>query len=67
MNATSQHEQNRQIVARYWQEFWTNGNTSVVDELCAEDVTVFYPLHGQFVGKPAVKKMLEDFKKVCMS
>ncbi|VUC35034.1 unnamed protein product [Clonostachys rosea] len=60
-NAT-QRERNRQIVTRYWEEFWTKGNTDILDELCADNYVVFYPLHGRMVGKEAVKHMLISFK-----
>uniref|UniRef100_A0A8H7K339 SnoaL-like domain-containing protein n=1 Tax=Bionectria ochroleuca TaxID=29856 RepID=A0A8H7K339_BIOOC len=60
--SATQRERNRQIVTRYWEEFWTKGNTDIVDELCADDYVVFYPLHGRMVGKEAVKQMLISFK-----
>lgn len=66
MSEPSTNELNRRVVARYWEEFWTKGNVNVVDEVCADDYTVFYPLHGQVTGKIAAKRMLIDFKKVCL-
>ncbi|KAF5720741.1 NTF2 [Fusarium mundagurra] len=50
------------IVARYWQEFWTNANPDIVDELCSEDVVNCYPMHGRLKGKAAIKDMLASFK-----
>ncbi|TVY84204.1 hypothetical protein LSUE1_G001531 [Lachnellula suecica] len=55
-------EQNKQVVARYFEEFWARGNLSIVDELCADDVLSNYPRHGPRRGKVAVKRMLEEFK-----
>jgi hypothetical protein len=67
MSDLSIRELNRRVVARYWEEFWTKGNVDIVDELCWEDYTLFYPLHGQIIGRGAVKNMLQDFKKVFLS
>jgi hypothetical protein len=63
-NSSSQRDQNRKIVARYFEEFWTNGNPDVVDEVCSEGFVLSYPLHGRHVGRMAVKKMLTDCKLV---
>ncbi|KAL1869028.1 hypothetical protein Plec18167_008031, partial [Paecilomyces lecythidis] len=51
-------ERNRQVVARYWNEFWTNQNPDIVDEVCSDEFTAFYPMHGRSVGKTAVKQVL---------
>lgn len=64
MNNTSVYEQNRQIVADYCHEFWTNGYSDVVDELCSDDVVIQYPMHGRHVGKEALKRLSADFKSV---
>ncbi|KAJ5605321.1 hypothetical protein N7510_010475 [Penicillium lagena] len=50
MDVHTQNEHNRRVVARYWEEVWTKGNLSVIDELCSDNYTVFYPLHGQVTG-----------------
>lgn len=63
MEPTTQ-EKNKQIVARYSEEFWGKGNLCVVDELCADDVLSNYPMHGPRRGKEAVKQMLAEFKEV---
>ncbi|KAI5463911.1 hypothetical protein BGZ63DRAFT_382539 [Mariannaea sp. PMI_226] len=63
MSAPTLQEKNRRIVARYWEEFWTKGNTEVVDELCSDEFTVFYPMHGRSEGKEAAKQSLINFKK----
>ncbi|KAE9370973.1 SnoaL-domain-containing protein [Stipitochalara longipes BDJ] len=62
-NALSLRERNRQVVARYFEEFWTKGNSDVVDEVCTEDYVLYYPLHGRHVGREAIKKMFADFKE----
>ena len=54
----SLQERNKQVVARYFEEFWTKGNVDIVDELCVEDVLCDYPMHGSRRGKAAVKTML---------
>ena len=64
MDSLSTAEQNRRVVAHYFEEFWTKGNPNVVDEVCADDFVIYYPLHGRHVGREAVKKMFADFKKV---
>jgi ketosteroid isomerase-like protein len=63
----TEQEKNKQIVARYSEEFWGKGNLDVVDELCADDVFSNYPMHGPRRGKEAVKQMLAEFKEVCYS
>ncbi|KAM0262788.1 hypothetical protein ACHAQJ_001582 [Trichoderma viride] len=63
MEGLSVPELNRQVVTRYFQEFWTNGNIDVVDELCDDNVTIFYPLHGRMVGKAAAKDVIARFKQ----
>lgn len=59
-------ELNRQVVTRYFQEFWTNGNANIVDELCDDTVTIFYPMHGRMVGKTAAKEVIARFKQVSL-
>lgn len=64
MAGLSQQQRNRLIVARYWEQFLTNPNLSVVDKFCADDSVQFYPMHGRLVGKNAVKDMMIGFKDV---
>ncbi|KAF7555350.1 hypothetical protein G7Z17_g2205 [Cylindrodendrum hubeiense] len=64
MSELSQQERNRLIVAHFWEEFWTKGNPDVVDEVCSDSFTTFYPMHGQLIGKAAAKLMLAKFKLV---
>jgi hypothetical protein len=67
MEALSVPELNRQVVTRYFQEFWTNGNADIVDELCDDNVNIFYPMHGRMVGKNAAKEVMARFKQVSFS
>jgi len=60
----TEQEKNKQIVARYSEEFWGKGNLEIVDELCADDILSNYPMHGPRRGKQAVKQMLAEFKAV---
>lgn len=64
MENLSQQQRNRLIVARYWDQFWTNGNIDAVDELCSDDFVQFYPMHGRLEGKAAVKDMMTRFRAV---
>ena len=63
----SKEEKNKEIVSRYFDEYWVKRNTSIVDELCSEDFLISYPNHGAHRGKTAAKKMLDDFVKVSES
>ncbi|KAL7893068.1 SnoaL domain-containing protein [Trichoderma sp. SZMC 28014] len=56
-------ERNKQIAARYSEEFWGKGNENIVDELCSDDFVSNYPMHGRREGKIEVKKMLLEFRK----
>ncbi|KAL6803122.1 hypothetical protein GGI42DRAFT_20560 [Trichoderma sp. SZMC 28013] len=55
-------ERNKQIVARYSEEFWGKCNPDIVDELCSDDFVSNYPMHGRREGKTEAKKMLLEFK-----
>jgi hypothetical protein len=63
----SLQEKNKQIVARYSEEFWGKGNADIVDELCSDDFLSNYPMHGPRRGKEAAKQMLIEFKEVSVS
>ncbi|KIM99093.1 hypothetical protein OIDMADRAFT_127002 [Oidiodendron maius Zn] len=56
-------ERNKQIVARYSEEFWGKCNPDIVDELCSDDFVSNYPMHGRREGKEEAKKMLPEFKE----
>lgn len=60
-------ERNKQVVARYSEEFWGKCNPDIVDELCSDDFVSNYPMHGRRQGKTEAKKMLLEFKEVSNS
>lgn len=37
---------NLQLVAKYFTEYWGKANPDVVDEVCHDDWTMSYPMHG---------------------
>ena len=57
-------EMNKQIVARFSEEFWGKRKADIVDELCSDDFVSHYPMHGRRVGKNEAKKMLREFEEV---
>lgn len=60
----SKEEQNKAIVAEWFKRFWGNPyDETVVDELGADDLTVFYPMHGPRTGKVEVKKFMAEFRE----
>jgi steroid delta-isomerase-like uncharacterized protein len=48
-------EDNKQVVTKWFNEYWTKGNPAVVDELGADDLVFYYPLTGELKGREAVK------------
>lgn len=61
---TEEESKNLQLVAKYFTEYWSNANPNIVDELCHDDFTMSYPMHGVRRGKTDAKKMLMDLKEV---
>ena len=58
----SKEDQNKAIVAEWFKRFWGNPyDETVIDELGADDLTVFYPMHGPRKGKAEVKKFMAEF------
>jgi predicted ester cyclase len=56
-------ELNKQVVSRWFKEFWGNPwNPSVVDDLAAEDMLFNYPMHGPREGRDVIKKMMTEFR-----
>ena len=55
-------EQNKDLVSRWFSEFWGALNPAVVDELAAEDVRLYYPLGGESRGREAVKNRILGFE-----
>lgn len=54
-------QDNKNVAARWFTEYWANGNPAIVDELATDDILFRYPMHGEQHGKEAVKKILVDF------
>lgn len=53
-------ERNKEIVARWFDEYWGKGNPAIVDELGADDLVFSYPLTGELSGREAVKTCNEE-------
>lgn len=51
-------EQNKAIVARWFEEYWNKGNVEIVDELGAPDLFFYYPLTGTLKGREPVKQSI---------
>ena len=60
----SAQEKNKEVIAKYFTEYWGKLNPGIVDELCSDDFMISYPMHGPKYGKEAAKQMLVDFKAV---
>ncbi|UKZ79013.1 hypothetical protein TrVFT333_006764 [Trichoderma virens FT-333] len=60
---TEEESKNLQIVAQYFTEYWGKANSNIVDDLCADDFTMNYPMHGIRHGKSSTKNMLTDLKR----
>ena len=54
---------NKEIVGRWFTEYWQKGNVSIVDELGAKDLVWYYPMHGELHDREPVKKMLVEFRE----
>ena len=52
-------EENKAVVSRFVEEFWSQGNTAAADELMTADATIFLP------GREQVSK--ESFKEFAMT
>lgn len=57
-------EKNKAVVQKYFEEYWGKGNVDIVDEVCADNFVIDYPMHGPRRGKEAAKKMLLEFREV---
>ena len=52
-------QRNKEIAARWFEEYWNNASTDVVDELCADDVHMYFPLARRaYDGKDEVKSIM---------
>ncbi|KIW52923.1 hypothetical protein PV05_08531 [Exophiala xenobiotica] len=56
-------ERNKEVIAKYFTEYWGKLNPDIVDEVCADEVFQSYPMHANpKKGKAAVKQAMVDFK-----
>ncbi len=55
---------NKEIVARWFKEFWGNPwNPKVIDELAAPDMHLQYSLHAPRRGRDDIKAFMTGFRK----
>ena len=56
-------EENKEIVGRWFSEFWgTEYNPQVIDELAHPDIRFEYSLHAPLRGREAVREFAEMFR-----
>jgi len=56
-------EQNKEIVGRWFNAIWGEVyDPTVIAELAAPDMVMYYPLHGRHVGGEAIKNMLDRLR-----
>ncbi|VWC72878.1 hypothetical protein BLA18112_02076 [Burkholderia lata] len=59
----SKEEQNKEVVVRWFTEFWgKNVNLSVIDEIAAPDMLLKYSLHEPRRGREDIKAFMTDFR-----
>lgn len=63
MTDSSTTETNKEIVTRWWSEYWSELNPDIVDELAAEDIRWYYPLAGEVRGRDEVKKRIMGYEE----
>jgi len=54
-------EENKAVVSRFVEEFWSQGNTAATDELMTADATIFLPGRGQ-VSKESFKAFAKTLR-----
>lgn len=56
-------QDNKNIVARWFKEFWGNPwNPRIVNELATSDIFVHYPMHEPKKGRAAVQNFMTEFR-----
>ncbi|KAJ8097092.1 hypothetical protein POJ06DRAFT_278600 [Lipomyces tetrasporus] len=60
---SSIEEQNKAMVAEYFEHYWGKANLDIVDKLCSDDFVINYSMQGPWKGKEAAKSMLSEFKE----
>lgn len=59
----SKEQENKEIVGRWFTEFWGKTcNLAVVDELAAPDMLLQYSLHAPRRGRNDIKSFMTDFR-----
>ena len=59
----SKEQENKEIVGRWFTEFWGKTcNLAVVDELAAPDMLLQYSLHAPRRGRDDIKRFMTDFR-----
>jgi predicted ester cyclase len=59
----SVEQQNKQIVGRWFSEFWGNPwNPKIIDELAAPDMLLQYSLHAPRRGHDDIRNFMNDFR-----
>jgi len=59
----SREEENKAIVARWFESFWGNPwNPRIIDELAAPDMLLQYSLHAPRRGRDDVRAFMESFR-----
>lgn len=56
-------QDNKDVVARWFREFWGNPwNPEIIDELATPDILVHYPMHEPKKGRAAVMNFMTEFR-----
>ncbi|MHC2246933.1 ester cyclase [Bradyrhizobium elkanii] len=57
-------EENKNVVGRWFKEFWGNPwNPRIINELATADIVVHYPMHEPKRGRAAVMKFMTEFRE----
>jgi predicted ester cyclase len=60
----SKGQENKAIVARWFEGFWGNPwNPKIVDELAAPDMLLQYSLHAPRRGREEIKEFMTEFRR----
>lgn len=55
--------ENKAIIHRWMDEFWTKANIPIADEMTTPDFVMYYPLTGELKGRETVKQVIGAFYK----
>ena len=56
-------ERNKSVLRRFYEEFWTNGNVDVIDEIIADDYVDHQPLPDTPAGKAGFVDLIRIWKR----